>query len=330
MSEKTNRLEHIDFLKGVAIFLMIMGHALSWSYPETIQRTPDNALIRNLIYAFHMPLFFFLSGYVIDLKNKYWDTIICKKIISKRVISLLVPCITWYIISSFNDIPWFLRALFLMIIMFSILKYLTRRIQSFVLESTIILVVGYVILFILTQITRDTQLDYIFNLTVAQIHYPYFAIGYLFQKKEITINILYKNYIYTCCILLFCSCFYAYNWTSHSHAIHAILRYILAFSGIAIAYIYTLTIKTYNTITNKVFIYLGKRSIEIYLLSTPFILHAPHLFEFVLANNKYPGNIVAQALFGFALSIPAILFCIIITKLIGHSNILRFVLFGKK
>lgn len=70
MERSTLRLDYIDVLKGFAIFLMVMGHALSWSYSTDVVRTPDNAFVRNLIYAFHMPLFFFLSGYVTDLKIK--------------------------------------------------------------------------------------------------------------------------------------------------------------------------------------------------------------------------------------------------------------------
>lgn len=58
MNKIESRLNYIDVLKGFAIFLMVMGHALSWSYSTDVVRTPDNAFVRNLIYAFHMPLFF--------------------------------------------------------------------------------------------------------------------------------------------------------------------------------------------------------------------------------------------------------------------------------
>lgn len=52
MERSTLRLDYIDVLKGFAIFLMVMGHALSWSYSTDVVRTPDNAFVRNLIYAF--------------------------------------------------------------------------------------------------------------------------------------------------------------------------------------------------------------------------------------------------------------------------------------
>lgn len=47
------RVKWIDYLKGFAIVLMVIGH---------YQGTP--AFLNIWIYAFHMPLFFFLSGYL--------------------------------------------------------------------------------------------------------------------------------------------------------------------------------------------------------------------------------------------------------------------------
>lgn len=330
MIEKTKRLNNIDYLKGIAIFLMVMGHALSWSYTDTIIRTPDNAFVRNLIYAFHMPLFFFLSGYVIDLKDRLWDFSTCRNIIFKRAISLALPCLSWYVISKFNDIPWFLRSLFLIIIIFTILKFIVRNIKSIWVELIVILFIGYIFLFLITRGTRGTELDYILNMTVVQIHYPYFVIGYFFRKKENSINLIKRNNIYTLAIILFCICFYSYNWNDHSHAVHALLRYILAFSGIAIVYSYSISIKTFNTKANNAVILMGKKSIEIYLLSNYFIIHSPDLFKIIISNNIYPGNIVAQILFGLLLSIPAILCCLFVVKIIDNSNILNLLLFGKK
>lgn len=44
------RLAHIDFLKGIGIILVLLGHF------------PINGIMHMLIYSFHMPLFFFCSG----------------------------------------------------------------------------------------------------------------------------------------------------------------------------------------------------------------------------------------------------------------------------
>lgn len=51
-----NRIEVLDFAKGLAIFLVIMGHATD------NLATP---LWRLVIYSFHMPLFFLVAGMVV-------------------------------------------------------------------------------------------------------------------------------------------------------------------------------------------------------------------------------------------------------------------------
>lgn len=53
--EKIKRIEWIDCAKGIAMFLVILGHTVSsdWSSIEK--------LIRAVIFSFHMPLFFILS-----------------------------------------------------------------------------------------------------------------------------------------------------------------------------------------------------------------------------------------------------------------------------
>ena len=51
-----SRIEVLDFAKGLAIFLVIMGHATD------NLATP---LWRLIIYSFHMPLFFLVAGMVV-------------------------------------------------------------------------------------------------------------------------------------------------------------------------------------------------------------------------------------------------------------------------
>lgn len=333
--EKKLRLNYIDALKGFAIFLMVMGHALSWSYPQGYERTPDNAFIRNLIYAFHMPLFFFMSGYVIDLYDKIWNMSFCASIIKKRFCSLLVPCVVWFLIQQCNgEVPWFLRCLFEIIIFFTVLKLILSKLNGNKwIEFIVLIILGYAVLVVFTQYVRNRcpALDSLFNMTVFQINYPYFAFGYLFRKNEMLINKkINANYLYTICIIVFIFCFYVYYWTEQPHSLHAALRYLLAFSGIY--FIYTLFRSVHNeeNIFYKIFVDMGKHSIEIYLLSFWLILRLPDVFAYVLDDVGFVGNVVAQLFFGFIVSIPCILCCYILVWVLGKSRLLNLLLFGKQ
>ena len=56
------RIHWIDIAKGIAIMLVVIGHV-----PDAF----DAPFYRVAIYTFHMPLFFFLSGYVFSEKENF-------------------------------------------------------------------------------------------------------------------------------------------------------------------------------------------------------------------------------------------------------------------
>ena len=52
-----NRLKYLDYTKGFAILLMLLGHCMS-----------DKNLLHNWIYSFHMPIFFVVCGCLTAMK----------------------------------------------------------------------------------------------------------------------------------------------------------------------------------------------------------------------------------------------------------------------
>lgn len=74
---KIVRLNQFDILKGIGIILVMFGHAISGS-----------GFAHNLIYGFHMPLFFFCSGFFFKDKSLKESTI-------KDVKGLLIPWATF-------------------------------------------------------------------------------------------------------------------------------------------------------------------------------------------------------------------------------------------
>ena len=72
------RFFEIDIAKGIGIVLVVLGHALAYGCPNRLF---------TMIYAFHMPLFFFLSGFVFKPKNSVFDFVLGK------IKSLLLPLV---------------------------------------------------------------------------------------------------------------------------------------------------------------------------------------------------------------------------------------------
>ncbi|MCR4590151.1 MAG: acyltransferase family protein [Lachnospiraceae bacterium] len=76
-----HRIELIDISKAITIILVILGHTTG---------NLDTPMYRRLIYAFHMPLFFFLSG--MSTKPKTLKSFgEWKKNIGKDILALIVP-----------------------------------------------------------------------------------------------------------------------------------------------------------------------------------------------------------------------------------------------
>ncbi len=78
----SNRVQWIDWCKGIGILLVLLGHTL---------RT-DFSLV--YVYGFHMPLFFFMSGLVCNEKNYKWKTFL-----RSRFNALILPFIVFYLLT---------------------------------------------------------------------------------------------------------------------------------------------------------------------------------------------------------------------------------------
>lgn len=168
------RIEWIDRAKGIAIFLVLFGHMCII------------VNITTVIYAFHMPLFFFLSGLVFQYE-KYPGFL---AFLRKKFKDLMIPCllfnlmyILWrlvYMLSMDGDVDilkhflglivqnrgtaycceaWFIPCIFCMEIMLYTLIRLSKNNQKVIcLFSCIALIVGYVYCYLI-HITLPWSVD---------------------------------------------------------------------------------------------------------------------------------------------------------------------------
>ena len=203
-----HRVIWIDYAKAIGIYSVVLGHALSYSIVS-------EATARNFIYIFHMPLFFFISGYLFK-PNKETSF---KTHFTKDVLSLFIPYISLNVLAFILLLPllffihidignkifqfltgqghapagpaWFLLCLFgVRIIAFWVLKQKIQIILSFVLFSCII---AYFLPFHLYWC-----IDVVF------MAFPIFAIGHLSKRVatlEITLSKKSMTYKYAVFII---------------------------------------------------------------------------------------------------------------------------------
>jgi len=84
---KPARDQTMDVLRGLAILLVVLGHMTQFCDPDF-----DHNIVFRIIYSFHMPLFFFISGYVINLPRLKSGM---GSYIWKRTLRLAIPFLAW-------------------------------------------------------------------------------------------------------------------------------------------------------------------------------------------------------------------------------------------
>ena len=80
-----------DVLRGIGIISVVLGHAIGINRHDQVILD----LIFRFNYIFHLPVFFFVSGYLLNIPKSVAD---CKKLVKKSIYSLYFP----YLCSCFT------------------------------------------------------------------------------------------------------------------------------------------------------------------------------------------------------------------------------------
>ena len=200
-----NRIVWLDYGKAIAIYMVVLAH------------TALNKSAEELIYTFHMPFFFFASGFLFSFEKypSYWQ------FAKRRFAQLIIPYIIinvltylfWLLVSSKvgsdanettafyepiiatllanakemkHNVPlWFLVALFIV----ENLYYLLYKNRRYNLITTLILL----ILALLNNKFNDTRLPFCIDIAVVAI--IFYAFGNLLQNKGNSNN-LFKTTLF--------------------------------------------------------------------------------------------------------------------------------------
>lgn len=305
--------EKILFLQCFGILLVVLGHS-----------GEDIPYLSKWIYSFHMPLFIFISGYLLDYTSKNGiENINCLSFIKKKIKRLLIP---YVVISSLAYVPkyllgkfalrplelnlksyihgfiypwdnpiiffWFLPTLFfIMLITIFLVKILKNNIKVILIISLILSLFSEKFIDI-KFLNINGILNYLF----------FFILGIMYKRNE---NIIDKK-IYTKLtfisinIILLVNCIINYTFSSKS------LYIIIAVSGIIFSIFLE---KIYSNKKYKFLNHLYGKSYSIYLLSW-----FPQVFIRIIGFQilKQSWCIVLPFSFIFGVYIPVIINFIII------------------
>lgn len=166
-AKKRTRIELLDIAKAITIFLVIVGHTTS---------NTDIIMYRRVLYAFHMPLFFFLAGMSTKLRavhgRQAWNAFL-----KKNTLALAVPLLIWGLVYgpfSFANLPKLLYASWESLGDMGTLTSLWYLSGFFVAR-----VIVQAIISLLDRFGKGGD-----NLTYALCSLPLFAIGLLLPRLE--------------------------------------------------------------------------------------------------------------------------------------------------
>lgn len=323
------RLEWLDFLKGIGIFLVVLGHV----YLKCMVLRTD---VFNFIIVFHMPFFFMLSGILA------WKAVKRNLLgsIRKKVVTLILPflCVGGGYALTFDDLHdfvwgdfhsgyWFLLSLLICWLMFLPLAKVVSMIPNFYGKIIFDFIILFIPFFLGGGIVNSIlSMEYVHALTFSMTfaYYRFFVVGYF-------LGIIYNNYhgqmmrwwneIESISILVFfvlmLLCMQGVSPDNYISETGLQFSLCLSFAGVCIAYRNSLP-----KIVRRWVVCCGRESLSIYCF---------HYFVIKTIDMKMCSSLSPFLLFivaSFA-SVFVMLITIVITKPIGKNEYLSKILLGK-
>jgi fucose 4-O-acetylase-like acetyltransferase len=91
----------LDIARGLGIFPVVFGHSLEITFNHPVSLFENQFLLWKLIYSFHMPLFFFVSGATHKIKS---TSSVAKISLSLLLLAIFVHIFGWALGTRLSDV----------------------------------------------------------------------------------------------------------------------------------------------------------------------------------------------------------------------------------
>lgn len=358
VTNKKERIQYIDALRGFTMILVVFAHVELFGFFNFGYET----FIGKLFQSFRMPLFFFISGFIAYKSDRIWTWDICWQLTRKKILIQIIPalffgliytyCYLHYDVATFISDPskagyWFTFVLLEMFLIYYILNGFSHiicskvRCSESVVTSCLLILTAIILYLLKLPLKLVPVLDTIGNYT--SIHYTfnyfiYFVFGVLARQYFTVFKRLIDNKYFSAIIIIaFTVVFYSTHQVTMNvdlenivwKVIITLLESIAGFLGIIIVYSffnkYSLSFDNTTKIGNALQ-YIGRRTLDVYLLHYFFLPYFPKFGDYLIAHN----NIIVELVVGLILSILIIAVCLCVSNIIRISPFLGKYLFGAR
>ena len=259
------RLDWIDALKGFAILSVVIGHCIDGviSAHTYTEYTYAMQTIYDFIYAFHMPLFFAISGYVFWLSKSYLKY--KSKILDFGLIYVFWSIVIWiskFILAKDVNTPLEINALFrifyqpiqlywylyVLICLYILISWIKPFINGKLLLTAAVCAVG------IKFLSPPPVISQIFY------HLPFFLLGCILAKSSLLKNIKFIH-IAIFLLLIIGNCALYLTGIPQNPIFFTLRRFIIANAAILLCF------KIFETIRpNRLLVTLGVHTLVIYVI----------------------------------------------------------------
>lgn len=346
--KRNNRIEYLDALRGVTMIMVVVYHVsalyLGVSY------SPEN--FHYYIAQIRMPLFFFVSGFVLYKASFVWDFVAALKYLGKKFpIQILFPFIVFCIYVYIRDLDftesitnlhkagyWFTFTLFTYYIIYALIQYIFHKykIKKLGYISLLYFVIGIFLYYNgVTYVLKGFNIPQAvigFLGTENMLYFIFFLLGTIVRKYfPIYEKILDKSYTILICISIFLILNLFVGINSSPKAIQKIYNLILSVSGITTVFALFRSNKNFfcgKNYLSKGLIFIGRRTLDIYLFHF-FFLYNGFINDFPILHKlaEYP---LIEFFISFVISLLVILVSIVIGSIIRLAPPIAMYCFGVK
>lgn len=346
----TKRIEFIDAMRGFTMILVVMRHVYGFGYTQFLYTFNS---FNEFFALFRMPLFFFVSGYILYGTSRKWMTTKdCFRFVVKKMKIQLIPTAVFalsflflfdvnvrdFLFDTSKAGYWFTIALFVFFCLYAAHHLITERWLHLpgVCRNVLLISFAFLCYVFCSHYAYDALGAKCYGFT--SIHniqyYVFFIFGFFIKKYYVSIEHLLDSMKgATMLVILFFLLSLPYSKGligGGNTLIDSVLRLVIGMLGIMTVFSffrkYELSV-TNETALGRVLQYIGRRTLDIYLLHYFFIpRNLPMIGEFFRQNDNPSIEFALTAI----IALVVISICLVVSNVIRISPFLAHHLFGVK
>ncbi len=356
---KKPRLEWLDALRGFTMILVVANHVAGMGFGETWK----GSSCMPFLVLFRMPLFFFVSGFLAYRVSQIWNLPNLGSLIWKKVKVQTIPTIVFFFLGmailknhfwpgvlEALELPtkggyWFTIVLLYMFIIYYLFAYLESKLKW---KSCIPIVLLFIVSMLIYESCylpryfdwafghKGVKSDFYYflresSLIQLMLYFPFFLYGNMVHRYWMTVQKIFDSkWFYPILVLIIAlATLDALKWRILRMEWANLPQTISKFGLLTIVFMYFRHYHQYftqRTFAGRSLQYIGRRTLDIYLIHFIFMPDVPAIGEYF---NAHSSNFVIDLMLSVTMALVIIGFCCITSNILRISPFLKKWLFGR-